>query len=286
MKKVFLAVLGMTTLLGTASGRDYKVEDREPVRHTFSGDKTLDVDLANGGITVIGDGGNTIRVEGERVIRAVDQEHIALAKKEVTLDMNEKSGTAQLYENGPTHDNGHSSANHGFHDTTDRQYSDRQYEVAYNLTIHVPRETALQLKSVNGGVNAQDTSAAFDVRSVNGAITMTNMAGSGTASAVNGATTASFRESPKSDTSFKTVNGKIDITFPGNLSADLDLRTVNGGMYTDFESTVLPSVPGTAAKQDGKYVYKSRGESHIRVGAGGPHIHLETVNGSIQIRKK
>jgi hypothetical protein len=284
MKRIFPIIIATVLALSAASRQDYKLEDREPVRHTFTGDKSIDTDLVNGSLTVIGDGGNTIRVEGERVIRAADQEQMDRAKKDDVLDMNEKNGVAQIYENGPfRNNNDHSSDYHGFHDS-----SERHYDVAWNLIVHVPHETALRLRSVNGGVTVQDTSGTFDVRSVNGALGMTNVSGSGTASAVNGANTVSFRENPKADSAFTSVNGKIEVSFQPNLSADFDLRTVNGGMFTDFESTALAALPpaGTATKENGKFVYKARGESHIRVGAGGPHIKLETVNGSIQIRKE
>jgi DUF4097 and DUF4098 domain-containing protein YvlB len=195
--------------------------------------------------------------------------------------MNEKNGTAQIYENRPFRNgNDHSSENHGFHDRSGREYS-----VTWNLTVHVPRETALHLREVNGHITARDTSGSFDVRAVNGSVNITNLAGSGNISTVNGSNTATFRENPKSDSSFTSVNGKIDITFQPNLSADFDLKTVNGGMYTDFESTALAS-SGQASRENGKYVYRKRGESSIRVGAGGPKIRMETVNGSIQIRKQ
>ena len=277
------AVLGTVLALAAASHEDYKVENREPAHHTFTGDKTIDVDLVNGSVTVIGDGGNTIRVDGERVVHALNQEEVARAKREDVLDINEKDGVAQLYENGPFRNNDHSSEYHGFHDT-----SERQYNVAWNLTAHVPRETALQLRSVNGGIIAQDTSGHFEVRSVNGPLAMSNIAGSGNASAVNGTNTVSFRENPKADSAITSVNGKIDVTFQPNLSADFSLKTVNGGMYTDFESTALASMPptGTATKENGRFVYRNRGESRIRVGAGGPQIRIETVNGSIQIKKQ
>jgi hypothetical protein len=282
--KICLVIVGLSMALSAASRQDYKVEDREPVHHTFTGDKTIDVDLVNGSLTVIGDGGNTIRVEGERVIHAANQDQVARAKRDDVLDLNEKDGVAQVYENGPfRNNNDHSSDYHGFHEN-----SERQYEVAWNLTVHVPHETALRLRSVNGGVAVQDTTGAFDVRSVNGALSMTNVSGSGTAAAVNGTNTVSFRENPKSDSAFTSVNGKIEVSFQPNLSADFNLKTVNGGMYTDFESTMLAplSPAGTTTKESGKFVYRNRGESRIRVGAGGPQIRIETVNGSIQIKKE
>lgn len=279
--RLCFAIAALAIVLGAATPNDYKLEDHLPVQHTFTGDKTIDVDLVNGSVTVIGDGGSTIHVDGERVIHAADQNQMDRAKKEDVLDINEKDGVAQLYENGPFRGNERASDYHGFHDT-----SQRQYQVVWNLTAHVPRETALRLRSVNGSVTAQDTSGGFEVRSVNGPLTMTNMAGSGTASAVNGPNIVSFRENPKGDSVFSSVNGKVDLTFQPSLSADFELKTVNGGMYTDFPSTPLAS-NGTAAatKESGKFVYKSRGESRIRIGAGGPQIRLETVNGDIQIKK-
>jgi len=254
-----IAVLAIA--LSASTPEDYKLEDHMAVHHTFTGDKTIDVDLVNGSVTVIGDGGSTIHVDGERVIRAANQDQMDRAKKENVLDINEKDGVAQLYENGPFRSSERASDFHGFHDT-----ERREYQVVWNVTAHVPRETALRLRSVNGSVAAQDISGSTEARSVNGALV------------------ATFRENPKADSSFTTVNGKIDLIFQPGLSADFELKTVNGGMYTDFASTPLASA-GTAAKENGKFVFKSRGESRIRIGSGGPEIRVETVNGSIQIQK-
>jgi len=280
MKQIlFVAFIG-ATLAFTAAGRDYKVEDRSPVNHTFSSDKKLDVDVISGSVEIIGDGGNGIRVTGERVIHAADQQQLARAKQDDVLDMNEKDGTAQIYENGPfRNNNNRSSDNHGFHEN-----SDREYNVDWNLTVHVPREIALRLRDVNGSIKAQDTNGVFDISAVNGSVTGTNIGGSGNISTVNGTTVVSFRENPKSDSAFKSVNGKVDVTYQPNLAAEFDLRTVNGGMFTDFESVALASTGGGSSK-DGKFVYKSHGNSRIQVGSGGPQIRMETVNGSIQIRK-
>jgi DUF4097 and DUF4098 domain-containing protein YvlB len=183
--------------------------------------------------------------------------------------------------NGPFRDNDHSSSNHGFHD-----HSDRHYDVTYNFTIHVPRALALHLRSVNGGITAQDTAGKFDLKTINGKMIMTNIAGSGNAETLNGETTITFRENPKTASLFKSFNGKVDVGFQPGLSADMHLKTFNGSAYTDFESTPLASSPGTSEKKNGMFVYKRDKESAVRVGSsGGPELRFETFNGSITVRK-
>src|SRR4051794_6661924 len=109
--KLCWAFIGAALTLCAASHGDYKLEDRSPVNHTFTGDKKIDVDLIGGSVTIVGDGGNSMRVTGERVIHADTQDQMARAKKDDVLDMNDKDGVAQIYENGPfrNNNNGHSS---------------------------------------------------------------------------------------------------------------------------------------------------------------------------------
>src|SRR5919202_6089491 len=178
-----ILIIALAVCAAHAARRDYNVEQREPVRHSFSADKSLDVDAVNGSITVIGDGGNTIRVEGERIVRAGDAAEAERAKREVVLDVNEKDGIAQLYVNGPFRENGHASEYHGFHD-----HRDREYEVTYNFTIRVPRETDLRLHTINGQLKTQDTSGKFDLHNINGGIEGSGVAGSGRADTLNGST--------------------------------------------------------------------------------------------------
>lgn len=265
-----------------ASHRNWNAEAREPFHYTFSNDKTLDVDNVDGAIHIIGDDGNTIRVEGERIIRAEDQQALERAKRDVKLDVNEKEGIAQLYVNGPFRGN-RSSDDHGFH----AHFDDREYEVTYNFTIHVPHETGLRLGTVNGDVRTEDTRGKFDIHGVNGSVTMTAVAGYGTVRTVNGRTAVSFREAPRQASSFQTVNGPIEASFPPNFSADLHLRTLNGQAYTDFEATaLLPSTAQSGEGRSGKFVYKTNHTSSVRIGSGGPELSFETVNGNIQIKKE
>lgn len=216
-------------------------------------------------------------MEGEKIVRADDKDELDRAKREVTLDINEKNGVVRLYVNGPFRGPGQ-SGDHGFHDR------DGHYEVIYNLTVHVPRQTELRLRDVNGSVRAERTTGKFDVRDVNGSMTMTSMGGTGNARTVNGSLTLSFTESPGAPDDFSTVNGRIEATFPPSLRADLRLKTVNGSAYTDFDGTAL-ATPATADKRDGMTIYRPKGSAHLRVGGGGPELSFSTVNGSIGIRK-
>jgi hypothetical protein len=258
----------------------YRLEEREAVHRTFSNDTTIDVDEVNGWISVVGDSGNTIRVDAEKVIRADNTEQMALGKREVVLDMNEKNGVAQLFVNGPFRDNNHSSENHGFH-----EHNDRHYDVAYNFTIHVPRATMLRLRTVNGKIEAADTAGTFDIHTINGALKMSNVEGHGSAETLNGDTTITFRKNPEGDSFFKSFNGKVDVGLLPGLSARLQLKTFNGSAYTDFDATALASSAGKMERKDGKFVFKSDRSSSLQVGSGGTELKFETFNGNIQIRK-
>ncbi len=263
---------------------DYKEEAKEPVKHTFAaGANTLDVDNVNGSVTVIGDSGNTIRVEGEKIIRASDKQELDRGKKEVTLDLNEKDGVAQVYVNGPFRNGGDRNRNNDNHSFHDRER--RNYEVIYNLTIHVPKANALQLRSVNGAVKAEEVMGKMEVRTVNGSVTLTNMGGAGKVETVNGKMTATFRQNPTADSSFKTVNGKIDVTFQPNLTANLRVKTFNGSAYTDFETTAVANQAPATENHNGRRVIRMGDSRVLRVGNGGPELSFETLNGGIEIHK-
>ena len=283
-EKIALAtsVLAVATTLLNASHRDWKTEAHQTIQHTFTNDKTIDVDNIDGVIHVLGDGGNTIRVEGEQIIRAADQGALDRAKREVSLDVNEMVGIAQLYVNGPFRGNNSSSDNHGFHP----HYDDRDYEVTYNFTIHVPRDTELRLRTVNGEVKTEQTNGKFDIHDVNGAVTMTAAAGSGAVRVVNGRLALAFRENPKTPSDFQSVNGAIEASFPPSLSADLRFKTVNGQVYTDFDTTAVAQTAAPAENRNGRFVYKADRLRSVRVGSGGPQLDFQTVNGDITIRKE
>ena len=279
MKTWTMCLLAVVCAGTVCRAEDYRLEEREKVQRTLSGASTVDVNNVNGFIHVTGDSGNTVRLDAEKIMRARDSEEMARAKREVTLDINEKDGIAQFYVNGPFRDHDHASSYHGFHEN-----ESRHYDVTYNLTIRVPRTLGLTLRTVNGEVLCADTSGKFEVNGVNGSITMNGIAGSGSVRTVNGPTTVSFRENPKAESEFHSLNGKVEVTFQPDLSADMRVKTFNGAAYTDFESTALAST-ASAAQNGNRWVYRKNQFSNLRVGKGGPELTFETLNGDIRIRK-
>ena len=67
------------------------------------------------------------------------------------------------------------------------------------------------------------------------------------------------------------MNGSITLDLPADLSADVDAETVNGRISVDFPL--------------GGNVHQTKRELRGTIGSGGRLLDLETVNGSITLRK-
>ena len=70
---------------------------------------------------------------------------------------------------------------------------------------------------------------------------------------------------------FETVNGEITVVLPADVDAEVRAETVNGQIETDFPLTVR-----------GRWGPK---EMRGTIGEGGRTLRLETVNGSIRLRR-
>jgi len=169
----------------------------------------------------------------------------------------------------------------------DREHHDGdRTKVRVDFEVRLPKNATLDVCAVNGGtLKVEGTEGRYTLRNVNGDLEMVSVRGAGRASTVNGDLEATFTAPPDAAAEFRTVNGRIDVTLPAALSADLRLKTMNGGLYTDFETTPLPSRP-TAERHGGRYVYRSDRYASVRVGSGGPELTFETLNGDVQVRKR
>jgi hypothetical protein len=203
------------------------------------------------------------------------------AKQEVRLDMGPQADELRLYVDGPFRCKcGDGSVNY----RGSRYYG---YEVSFDFTLHVPRETAVRLRTVNRGeIRVENTDGVFDAENINGGLDLVEIAGSGHAYALNRPLHVSYRRNPTGTSDFGSLNGDVEVAFRPGLSADMWLKTFNGSAYTDFDVTALPSRPAVREERNGKYVYKSNQFYGVRVGQGGPELKFDAFNGDIRIRNR
>jgi DUF4097 and DUF4098 domain-containing protein YvlB len=147
----------------------------------------------------------------------------------------------------------------------------RNNDTSVDFTVRVPAGVRFTGKTVNGQVEAENLSADVEARTVNGNVNVTTT-GLARAATVNGSITVSMGRADWTDElEFKTVNGGIDLSMPASLSAQVQVKTVNGDISTDFPMTVT----GTVSKR----------RLNGTIGSGGRDLRLETVNGSVQLRR-
>jgi len=144
-------------------------------------------------------------------------------------------------------------------------------DVTVRFVVRVPAGVTLVGRTVNGEVEATRLNGDVDLHTVNGSVTFSTTGG-GRAETVNGSIHGEMGRADWSDTnSFKTVNGGIVLRFPDSLSTDVRASTVNGDITSDFSMST-------------SRVSRRRLEGTI--GGGGRTLALESVNGSITLKRE
>jgi len=199
---------------------------------------------ANGGITVHGWAGTTV------LIRAKVQSWSSTAAKAQARVKSVSIGTANntLRASAPN-DNDH-------------------YSVTYE--VFVPRQTALVLNTVNGGINLDNLQADIKFHAVNGGVSLANLGGQVTG---------------------QTVNGGLNIALGGTQweGKGLDVETTNGGIewklppaYSAqfFTSTDLGNIHSGLPVTKSGFMHK---EVTANLGKGGAPVKAVTTNGGITL---
>ncbi len=138
-----------------------------------------------------------------------------------------------------------------------------------NFVVRVPEGVDFLGSTVNGGVEADSLRSDVQAYTVNGQVRVTTT-GTVQAKTVNGSITASllkpFWSKPPELT---TVNGGITLVLPSTANAALEAATKNGKIVTDFNAR------GKVTDQ----------EVIGRIGGGGSRLVLNTVNGTIALKR-
>jgi hypothetical protein len=145
-------------------------------------------------------------------------------------------------------------------------------DVTVRFTVHVPAGVTLVGTTVNGEVEAERLNGDVELTTVNGSVTFSTTGG-GRASTVNGSIRGEMGRADWTDTlKMSTVNGSITLTLPSTLSTELRASTVNGDInVTDFPVTVQGRI--------------SRRKLEGTIGGGGRVLALDSVNGSITLKR-
>jgi hypothetical protein len=143
-------------------------------------------------------------------------------------------------------------------------------DVVVDFEVQVPAGVGFIGRTVNGSVEAESLEGPVEAHTVNGHVEVSTTKHA-EASTVNGSITARMGSAGSEPLDFSTVNGSITLDLPSKLDAELSAATVNGTIETDFPVLVHGSI----------------GRHHVEgtLGKGGPRLQLETVNGSIRLRK-
>jgi DUF4097 and DUF4098 domain-containing protein YvlB len=240
-------------------------------RKSFSGVRNVVVDNIDGNVEVEGVATSEVEMEAVRKERGS-----SVRNAEVRLEARQEGERLVLLVDGPFR-RPDGSVNW-------RGWNSNEIAVRYDFKLRVPRDTRVELKTVNGGhVRVSGLSAPFVARNVNGGIELLRMSACGEARTVNGKVTVDFAEKPREDCSFRSVNGRITVTGPADFGGEIQAKTVNGEVLTDYETSVLP-VASAGEKRGMRWVYRSSG-ARVRLGGGGPAMKMETVNGDVVVRR-
>jgi hypothetical protein len=146
-------------------------------------------------------------------------------------------------------------------------------DVSVRFTVRVPAGVALIGKTVNGEIEANRLNGDVTLTTVNGSVTFSTTGG-GRASTVNGSIRGAMGRADWSNAlAMSAVNGSITLTLPPDLSTtDVKATTVNGDINSDFPMTLTGRV--------------SRRRVEGTIGGGGRLLSLDSVNGSITLKRE
>lgn len=253
IQRMAWCALGLAMAAGPAMAEDFSWRGR------LGAGQTLEIHGVNGGIVAESAGGGEAEVLAVKRGRRSDP-------STVEIKVVEHGGGVTLCAVYPSKGLRRNTCEPGggHHNTNDN-------DVSVEFTVKVPAGVKLAAHTVNGAVHARDIDGDVEAETVNGDVEVES-GGLVKAETVNGSIDAKFGRSDWTGTlEFETVNGSITLVLPADLSTDVDAEVLNGRITTDFPM--------------GGDVRQTKRALKGTVGGGGRGLQLETVNGSITLRK-
>ena len=166
---------------------------------------------------------------------------------------------------------------------------DRSSGGGEGMTITVPVDTSLHLRSHNGSIHVDGVHGEIDAETHNSGIRIMNVSGSVLANTHNSSIVVTMdRVDPAKPSAFSTLNGSIDVTLPSDIKASVKLTTDNGSINSDFDVALGAARAATTPNNtsDGRYRIRFDRTVSATINGGGADLTFRSANGSIIIRKK
>lgn len=212
----------------------------------------LEIINVNGRITAEPAEGTTVEVRAQRTAKAGSDE--AARDLLAQLEMREEVGDARVRV-----------------EVRSPRLSGRAgHEIKW--TIKVPRGVAVDLRTVNGGVQLTGLDGEVRARSTNGGIVGTRLAATSVDAAVTNGGVEIELSQPIAAGSFtlESVNGGVSLDLPPTSRAHITGKCVNGGISTS----------GLPLEITGE---QTRRRLEATMNGGGARVSLSTVNGGVRI---
>jgi DUF4097 and DUF4098 domain-containing protein YvlB len=213
----------------------------------FPGRLAVDAGI-NGGVSVKGWDNGSVLVRAKVEASGDDDGAAAAVVSQITVN----TSAGQVTASGPEQTKGHG------------------WQVSYE--IFVPRQGDLSLKAHNGGIAISDVRGNIQFDTMNGGVTLKRLAGDVEGKTMNGGVNVELAgvrwDGTKLDA--RTTNGGVTLSMPEGYSAHFETATINGHLNLAFPVTVHGEI-GQRLVTD--------------IGSGGPTIHVETMNGGVNVKK-
>jgi hypothetical protein len=265
MNRVLLSAIALTTVAPLVGAQE-RASDREfRWEGALSSGRTIYVRNLNGGIRVERATGSDAQVLAEKSWRRGNPADVRIEVTRIGSGSQDVLVCAWWRQTTDCDEQGYRT------DNEDRRGRDRNDDVAVEFIVRVPAGVRLDITTVNGGLEIRGATSVVEANTVNGGIRAESSGGPVNANTVNGDIEVRMGNSGNQDLNFETVNGSIEVYVPDGLNAEVEMRTVNGRVGSDFPMTVSGRINPRRIR--------------ATIGSGGRRISLETVNGSVELRK-
>ena len=279
-------VLGTLALVATSAG----AQDLGRNSETWTWDGRVDsgrwfrISSVNGPVTVEPSPDNMVHVRAEKDLGRGSVSDVAFQVVQSGGDVR----VCALWRNDTCDEDGlHSRRRDRDYDDDDDR--DRR-NVKVRFIVRIPSGVRVGAGTVNGEMRVRDVSSDVRASTVNGRVEVRNVGGEVRATTVNGGVDVTTRNGPveattvngsvnvrmsalgrEGDMRFHTVNGDVIVETPSSLDARVSLSTLHGSISSDYP-----------VQLSGRFGPRRASGT---IGKGGREIDMETVNGSIELRK-